>query len=143
MLGTHSPAPRETDRIHPSSCKFPSGSIDMILDEIVGVCLVEYSLEQVVSKFRDGISSSSRISVFGKVILQFGGWFWLSDSPDLLTTGWISIRSRIGSCFADDLHEEDLETSLDPRRDGHEGLEIKVGLIGPAGQLALVAIDHR
>jgi len=59
----------------------------MILDEIVGVCLVEYSLEQVVSKFRDGISSSSGISVFGKVILQLGGWFRLSDSPDLLTTG--------------------------------------------------------
>jgi hypothetical protein len=56
----------------------------MVLDEVVLECLVEYSLDQAVSQFRDRISSSSGVGFFGEMVLELGGWVGLSNSSQLL-----------------------------------------------------------
>jgi hypothetical protein len=58
----------------------------MVFDEVVLECLVEYSLDQAISQFRDRISSCSRVGLLGEMVLELGGWVGLSHSPKLLTT---------------------------------------------------------
>ena len=63
----------------------------MILDEVVLIRLIKDRLDQTISQFGDRIGRSSRVCIFGEMVLEHSGGVRLSDSPQLLTAGIVSI----------------------------------------------------
>lgn len=115
----------------------------MILDEVVLIRLIKDRLDQTISQFGDRIGRSSRVCIFGEMVLEHSWRVWLSDSPQLLTADIVSILRLAqileGAC----LHEKDFESGLKPGRDRDKGFVVEIGLVGPIRQLSLIAIDDR
>lgn len=63
----------------------------MILDEIVLIRLIKDRLDQTISQFGDRIGRSSRVCIFSEMVLEHSWGIRLSDSPQLLTAGIVSI----------------------------------------------------
>jgi hypothetical protein len=64
----------------------------MVLDQVVLEGLVKDGFDEVVSKFRDGISRSSGVCLFGKVLRELGWRVRLSHSSQLLAAKWFSVQ---------------------------------------------------
>lgn len=108
---THGATRREAESVHPLLRQVPCPSIDVVLDQVVLICLVKDRLDQVVPKLGDRVCRCTGIGLLVKVLCELFGRLRLGDGSQLLSAEDMSAFPNSALPRSHDVHTYKSQTS--------------------------------